>query len=160
MKNLILIRHAKSSWDLPISDFDRTLTVKGVQDAHKVSTEAINFLPKSYLIWSSDAKRAQETAKIFAQNFSYPIEKIVFKHELYTFEEKKLESIINTCSMKIDNLIVFGHNDAITNFVNKFGSIFITNVSTSGLVSIQFNINDWMELKTGLTEKVIFPKGL
>jgi len=145
---------------MPISDFDRTLTLKGVQDDHKVSTEAIKFLPKSYVIWSSDAKRAQETAKIFAQNFSYPIENIEFKNDLYTFEEKKLESIINTCSTEIDNLIVFGHNDAITNFVNKFGSIFIINVSTSGLVSIQFNTNDWTELDKGLTQKIIFPKGL
>ena len=160
MKNLILIRHSKSCWDMPINDFDRTLTLKGVQDAHKVSTEAIKFLPKSYIIWSSEAKRAQETAKIFAQNFSYPIENIEFKSDLYTFEEKKLESIINTCSPEIDNLIVFGHNDAITNFVNKFGSIFITNVSTSGLVSIQFNTNDWTELDKGLTQKIIFPKGL
>jgi hypothetical protein len=37
-------------------------------------------------------------------------------------------------------MLFFGHNSAITNFVNKFG-IFIDNVSTSGFVS-EFETND------------------
>ena len=160
MKQLILVRHAKSSWGAPLRDIDRPLTNKGIQDAHLVSSQISNQIPKSFLVWSSIAKRATETAIIFAQNISFPIESIIFKEELYTFDESKLEKIIKSCPNEYDNLILFGHNEAITNFVNKFGSIFIDNVSTSGFVNIIFDTNSWNEIEKGVTKKVIFPSDL
>jgi phosphohistidine phosphatase len=36
MKNLILIRHAKSNWDAPLQD--RPLDQRGMKDAHLVSS--------------------------------------------------------------------------------------------------------------------------
>ena len=160
MKELILIRHSKSSWGVPLLDIDRPLTSKGIQDAHLVSTQISNQIPKSFMVWSSIAKRASETAIIFAQNISFPIESIIFKEELYTFDERKLEQIIKLCPNDYDNLILFGHNEAITNFVNKFGNIFIDNVSTSGFVNIIFDNNSWKDIKKGVTKKVIFPSDL
>ena len=160
MKKLILIRHAKSSWQAPLRDFDRPLMKSGIHDAHLVSTNIIEYVPKNYLMWSSAAKRAAETAMIFAQNISYPIESIVFKEELYTFDDRKLEDIIKSCPNEYDNLILFGHNEAITNFVNKFGNVFIDNVSTSGFVSINFDSNKWNAIQNGNTVKTIFPRDL
>ena len=43
MKNLILIRHAKSSWEAPLHDKDRPLTSQGMQSAHLVSSHAIKY---------------------------------------------------------------------------------------------------------------------
>ena len=160
MKQLILIRHAKSSWDAPLQDVDRPLSNKGIQDAHLVSSNIVNQIPKSFIVWSSFAKRAAETAMIFSQNISFPFESVVVKEELYTFDDKKLEKIIKSCSNDYDNLILFGHNEAITNFVNKFGSIFINNVSTCGFVNITFEQNSWENIEKGTTKKVIFPRDL
>jgi len=160
MKQLILVRHAKSSWDAPLRDFDRPLTNKGIHDAHLVSSNISNQVPKSFIVWSSAAKRASETAVIFAQNISFPVESIVFKDDLYTFDERKLEEIIKSCPDDYDNLIVFGHNEAITNFVNKFGNILIDNVSTSGFVKINFENSDWNSIEKGTTKKVILPRDL
>jgi phosphohistidine phosphatase len=160
MKQLMLVRHAKSSWDAPLRDFDRPLTSNGIHDAHLVSSEISKHIPKMYLLWSSPAKRAAETAVIFAQNLSFPVESIVFKEELYTFDGKKLEEIIKSCPDVYDNLIVFGHNEAITNFVNKFGNIFVDNVSTSGFVKIIFENTSWNNIENGITKKVIFPRDL
>jgi len=160
MKDLVLVRHAKSSWEAPIRDFDRPLTSKGIKDAHLVSSQISSLISKTFIIWSSAAKRASETAMIFAQNISFPIESIIFKDELYTFDERKLEQIIKSCSDDYDHLIVFGHNEAITNFVNKFGNTFIDNVSTSGFVNIIFDQNSWKDISQGVTKKVIFPRDL
>ena len=80
------------------------------------------------------------------------IETIFFSDELYTFDEKKLFEIIKKCKNEHDNLILFGHNEAITNFVNKFGNIFIENVPTSGLVWIKFDCLEWKLLKKGKTQ--------
>ena len=160
MKNIILIRHAKSSWNAPLNDKDRPLTSQGAKDAHLVSLKSLNFIPKNYIILSSTAKRAQETALIFAQNFSYPLESIVFKEELYTFDGNQLEKVIKSFNNHSESVILFGHNEAITNFVNKFGAIFIDNVPTSGFVALQFEANDWVNISKGKTLKTIFPKEL
>ncbi len=160
MKNLILIRHAKSSWESPLHDKDRTLTTQGIQDAHIVSSHISDYIPKTYIIWTSSARRATDTALIFAQNISYPVECIVYKDDLYTFEEKKLEKIIKSCSNIFESVILFGHNGAITNFVNKFGDVFIENVPTAGFVSLKFDTDDWKKIKKGKIEKIIFPKDL
>ena len=160
MKNLILIRHAKSSWEAPLRDIDRPLDVRGILDAHLVSMNCQTFIPKTFLIWSSTASRASETAMIFAQNFSYPVENIIFKEELYTFDAKELEKIIKSFNNHYDNIILFGHNEAITNFVNKFGDVLIDNVPTSGFVSIKFDTDNWESLSKGKTHKTLFPREL
>jgi phosphohistidine phosphatase len=160
MKNLILIRHAKSSWEAPLKDFDRPLMKKGILDAHEVSSHISKFLPKTYIIWSSTAARALETAIIFAQNISYPIESIVYKDDLYTFDERQLEKVIKSCDNRFESVILFGHNEAITNFVNKFGDVFVENVPTAGFVSLQFEANSWDAIQKGKTHKTIFPKDL
>lgn len=160
MKQLILVRHAKSSWDLPVQDFDRPLSNRGIQNAHLVSGKAVNYLPDTFIIWSSAAKRAMETAIIFTQNFNCPIESIILKRELYTFDLDKLEASIKNCNNQFDNLILFGHNEAITNFVNKFGNVYVENVSTSGFVSITFDTDTWVTISKGKTIKVLFPKDL
>ena len=71
-----------------------------------------------------------------------------------------MERVIKSCSDVFDNVILFGHNEAITNFVNKFGDVFIDNVPTAGFVSLQFDTNSWGKIKKGETKKIIFPKKL
>ena len=160
MKNLILVRHAKSSWETPLKDRDRPLSKNGLQAAHLVSSYVSKYLPKTYLFWTSVAERASQTALIFAQNLSYPIESIIYKEELYTFDENQLAKVIKSCKNEFDSVILFGHNGAITNFVNKFGDVFIENVPTSGFVSVKFDTDDWKKIKKGKIKKIIFPKDL
>ena len=97
---------------------------------------------------------------LFAQNILYPIESIIFKEELYTFDEKQLEKVVKSFSDIFENVILFGHNDAITNFVNKFGDVFISHVPTAGFVSLQFETDDWGKIGKGKTKKIIVPKEL
>lgn len=158
MKNLIVIRHAKSSWEAPLIDKDRPLNNRGINDAHLVSTNIVGDLPKTFIIWSSTAKRAAETALIFTQNFSCPEESIIFKDDLYTFDAGQLEKIVKSCDNDYDSVILFGHNEAITDFVNKFGDVYIDNVATSGMVSLQFDTDSWTSIAKGKTRKVVFPK--
>ncbi|WP_281225257.1 SixA phosphatase family protein [Flavobacterium aquiphilum] len=160
MKNLILIRHAKSSWEVPLHDKDRPLTSQGMQSAHLVSSTAIKYLPKTFSIWSSTAERAVETALIFAQNINFPLESIIYKDELYTFDERKLEKVIKSYSNGYDSIIIFGHNEAITNFVNKFGDVYIDNVPTAGFVHIEFDCESWDDIHKGKTKKMLFPRDL
>ena len=157
MKNLILIRHAKSSWDAPVQDKDRSISKRGITDAHLIALKTAAILPESYIVWCSAAKRAKETAYIFSEYLTIPLETIHFSDELYTFDDKKLFQMLLNCKNEHDSLILFGHNEAITNFVNKFGDIYIDNVPTTGVVHLQFETANWNTITKGKTITTLFP---
>ncbi len=158
MKKLILIRHGKSSWDLSVIDKERPLANRGIKDAYLMSEEIQRYLPNSYLLWSSTAKRASETAKIFAQNLKCPDDLIVYKDSLYTFDEAQLEEEIKRCNDRYENLIIFGHNPAITDFVNEYGNVYVENIKTCGIAILSFDQNEWNNIARGTVQKIIFPK--
>ena len=157
MKNLIVIRHAKSSWEAPLLDQNRPISVRGIHDAQLISSKLNELLPQHFVIWSSIAKRAVETAGIFIQNLVYPAKEIVYKPELYTFEMRQLERAIKACDNDCDTLIVFCHNEAVTDFVNKFGDQKIENIPTTGLVSLMFDSDSWDAIRDGKIKQKLFP---
>lgn len=160
MKKLTIVRHAKSSWKFNLPDHQRPLNTRGTHDANKVSNslKAADFKPD--LLLSSNAIRAQTTAEVFIKNLEIPLDICQFNHELYDFSGEYLTFHIKNCPNHINHLMVFGHNDAITNFVNTFGNKTIDNVPTCGLVSINFNTTLWNEIELGNTILTIFPKDL
>lgn len=160
MKKLILIRHAKSSWKYPLKDFDRPLNEIGIQKATKMALQTKSVVDDNFIIWSSSAKRAKDTCEIFMNNWELKNKQVIFKDNLYVFTSNKLEEIVKSCQDNVNNLILFGHNSAITDFVNKFGSIFVENVPTAGFVSIIFDSVSWATIKNGVTDKIIFPRDI
>lgn len=161
MKNLILIRHAKAEADsVSGTDHDRAISASGRADALKVSTEAVNNLPSNLKIRSSSARRTTQTAAIFCKTFNISISEVDFDDALYTFDGRQLATIIRNTPNSIQNLLIFGHNEAITEIVNNFGNIKIDNVPTSGFVSISFDTDNWNNINNGKTIKTIFPRDL
>jgi phosphohistidine phosphatase len=160
MKRLIVIRHAKSSWDYPHNDIDRPLEARGRKDAEHIAAACQKYLPEQFVIQCSIAKRAYETCTIIANGIGYPLDRVIFQEALYTFDDHQLERVVRAFNDDYQNVILFGHNEAITNFVNKFGSVFIDNVPTCGFILLQFDTSEWMSIDKGITLKTIFPKDL
>lgn len=158
MINLILIRHAKSSWETTLNDVARPLSVRGINDAHLVSEALKSFLPKSFIVWTSVATRAFNTAVIFCQNMNVSLDSIIVKKDLYTFDLERLEKTVRKCENSHQSLILFGHNDAITNFVNKFGDRTIESVPTSSVIIMGFDEEDWRNIKKGRIIKELYPR--
>ncbi len=160
MKKLILIRHAKSSWKYNVIDHERPLNSRGKIDVEIVS----NHLKKSFssidLVLSSDAFRAKRTATAFIKNLSINQDIVHLNHDLYDFSGSNLLKVIKNCNDKVNELMIFGHNHAITAFVNTYGSQYIENVPTCGVVIIEFNIDKWENLNKGKTLKTVFPRDL
>ncbi|WP_346882472.1 histidine phosphatase family protein [uncultured Algibacter sp.] len=160
MKNLILVRHAKSSWKYNVIDHERPLNDRGIEDANLIS----NYVAKQKIVvdklMSSDAKRAKTTSDIFITNLNIDKSIVQLNHELYDFSGENLINVIKNCDNSINNLMIFGHNHAITAFVNTFGDKDIDNVPTCGFVIIEFNTDYWEDLKQGKTLKTIFPRDL
>ncbi|HLW62133.1 MAG TPA: histidine phosphatase family protein [Flavobacterium sp.] len=160
MKKLILIRHGKSSWDQPLEDHERPLSNKGILNNNRVFETIQPQLPERFLIWSSSAKRAYDTAKIFNEVSGIPQELTIVKPELYTFDHQNLMKTIRKCESSVPHLILFGHNNAITDFVNTFGDKYIENVPTSGIVVLEFEEDDWKTINKGKILTTLFPKDL
>lgn len=160
MKNLIIIRHAKSDHTTQLKDIDRPINDRGIEDAILVATDFLNFIPEKFVIYCSSAKRTKETAIIFANTILYPVSSIIYYDNLYTFDENSFANVIKSFDNGLDNVILFGHNNAISDFVNKFGDIYIENVPTAGLIWLQFHTVDWNELNKGKIKKTIFPRNL
>lgn len=159
MLKIILVRHAKSSWQYHVSDHERPLKTSGINDIDIISKEFVGKVNPD-LILSSDALRAKTTAEIFIANLNIDLKKIIFNHDLYDFSGADLIKTIKQCSNSVKELMIFGHNNAITNFANSYGTKIIDNVPTSGVVIIAFEIPNWKALKKGQTIQTLFPKDL
>ena len=55
MKNLYLVRHAKSSWKLPVDDLKRPLKKRGILDAILISDHIKKLVSKPDFLLTSDA---------------------------------------------------------------------------------------------------------
>lgn len=160
MKRIILVRHAKSSWEFDVSDRERPLKKRGVYDANLV-VEAFNKLNFDVEnVYSSPARRALDTCRIFLNSEKLRDKIPNIKEELYDFSGSQVNAFIKHLPQDENNVMIFGHNHAFTSISNIFGSTYIDNVPTSGLVVIKFETNSWNSIEKGTTELTIFPRDL
>ncbi|MFD2914353.1 SixA phosphatase family protein [Psychroserpens luteus] len=160
MKTLILVRHAKSSWEFNVDDKDRPLKKRGNTDADLVSMAFVNrglVIDKAF---SSPANRALSTCKIFINNLNISNDKLVIQDDLYDFGGEQVINFLKTLDTHYQNVMIFGHNHAFTSICNIFGNTFIDNLPTSGLVVIDFDVNSWIDINKGSTRFTIFPRDL
>ena len=151
LKTLLLLRHAKSSWEkLNINDHDRSLNKRGKKDAPKMGKviKELDIVPD--VIISSSAKRAMDTAKLIAENCKH--KKNIEKNPL--LYASTLENYIDVISMVSDyhqKVLVVGHNPIIEELVNKFINQ-MEIIPTCTLVQLSLNIKSW-KLLNGLNYK-------
>jgi phosphohistidine phosphatase len=149
MKNLYLIRHAKSDWsDESKSDFERGLNKRG-QRAIFTMTDALKtkkLMPD--LILSSSAKRAKLTAKGLAKEIGYTGE-IKYHNALYMAEVEEVLTLIQDIDDKYNTIFLVGHNPETTELSNRMTNAYIDNIPTLGIVAIQLSIESWKNLKPG-----------
>ncbi|MCV6628523.1 MAG: histidine phosphatase family protein [Flavobacteriaceae bacterium] len=160
MKRLILIRHAKSSWKYDVDDEKRPLKKRGILDAGNIG-KALK--EKGYdiaAIYSSPATRALETATIVTRALGRKQEDIVLVDQLYDFSGSALWDTITNMPETQETVLVFGHNYAITNLVNTYGSKEIDSVPTAGLTVIEFGDRPWKEISAGETTFFLRPKSI
>ncbi|PNQ72334.1 histidine phosphatase family protein [Hanstruepera neustonica] len=160
MRKLILVRHAKSSWDHGLSDINRPLKERGFKDAKVVANKLLESNYQIDRVLTSNAVRAMTTAEIFVNTLKFVENIVILNNRLYDFSGENLVEVIKKCPININTLMIFGHNHAITNFVNRFGSQYINNVPTCGVVVIDFDIPNWQKLDKGETVLTLFPKDL
>lgn len=160
MKTLILFRHGKSSWEYSVGDKDRPLLPRGISDAILV---ADNFNEQELpidAVFSSPANRALHTSMIFVRQLYFSLDKFRVINELYDFSGEHVLQFIKGIDKTLNTVVIFGHNHAFTHIANSLGNSYIENVPTSGLVHLEFDVDQWSSVEKGVTKQTIFPKQL
>jgi phosphohistidine phosphatase len=160
MKEVIFMRHGKSSWEYRVADQDRPLNQRGIDDAHLVGGVFAKTDQDVDRIYSSPANRALHTCMIVAKELGYQLQQVSIDAMLYDFSGDNVLSFLKGLDNELGSIMLFGHNHALTYVANALGTKNIENVPTSGLVHIRFDIGHWKELHQGKTVNTIFPKHL
>lgn len=145
MKTLLILRHAKSSWDHPgLRDHDRPLNPRGRRDAPRMG----RFLAERDLvpdrIVSSTAVRARTTAELAAAEFGEEVE-IETTYDLYGAHPDGYIEVAEAMGGAAERLMLVGHNPGITALV-----AYLTGAGeympTAALAAVELDIDDWPEL--------------
>jgi len=149
MKTLLIVRHAKSSWDQNVdSDFDRPLNDRGRRDAPTMAQRLVKTGIKIDAFVSSPAKRARQTAELFIHEFDRKAKEIRFIPELYHASPETLRDVVTALDDKDGSVAVFSHNPGITSFVNSLTSVRLDNMPTCAIFAVTIPISHWKEFMT------------
>ena len=161
MKKLIVIRHAKSSWDdHTLADFDRPLNKRGERDAPRMGKrlKEKRIIPDALL--TIPATRAITTCKKIAETLGCPLTALKTDERLYHAGEETILKVVQELNDKHDLVLLFGHNPGLTDFVNRLLNENIDNIPTCGVVSCLLPTDKWKQIiwGTGKMEFFDYPK--
>jgi len=150
MRQLFIIRHAKSSWDNMLQkDFDRTLNERGMRDAPAMAKRLVDKGISIDKFVSSTAVRAFTTATFFAKAYHQKESDIIAVPELYHAGEEVFYKTIRGLDNKFNSVALFSHNPGITYFVNTLTNSRIDEMPTCGIFAIKAPIEKWEDIEEG-----------
>jgi phosphohistidine phosphatase len=149
MKSLILVRHAKSSWDDPSqSDYDRPLNDRGRKDAPMMAKRLVAKGIRSDALVSSPAIRAFTTAQAFAAAMDIPKHLLHTAGPLYMAGPADFFRVIASLDDGVGTAALFSHNPGITDFANLLGVARIDHFPTCSVLGIHADTAHWKDFET------------
>lgn len=153
MKQILLIRHAKSSWDSAgLDDFDRPLAERGLNDAPLMGQFVTKAGYNPAVIYSSPAKRAVETSKLFAESAQIDLDNIEWNEDLYYGSMKDYIEQIQSASNDHERIMMVGHNPIMENTAGMLAGSehkIAVRMPTASLVCLESYANSWKEVTPG-----------
>lgn len=157
MKSLLLIRHAKSSWDSPsLTDFDRPLNDRGLRDAPMMAQRLLSKKISIDCFVSSTANRAFSTAVFFAKAFGQKEKAIVRLDNLYHATPRQFATVIGNLNDGWETVALFSHNPGITEYANQLGIARIDNMPTCGIFGVQAFCQKWASFAEAEKQFLLF----
>lgn len=147
MKTLLLLRHAKSSWnDNHLSDHERPLNLRGKRDASRMGRLLLekNLVPD--LILSSTAKRAHLTAQKVAWACGYK-GKMEYIQELYESDTGIYLQVLAQQGGCFDRILIVGHNPEMETFLAMLTGN-QEKMPTAALAHLQLFIDQWKDISS------------
>ncbi|MDG2093586.1 MAG: histidine phosphatase family protein [SAR86 cluster bacterium] len=162
MKQIFLLRHAKSDWStLGQQDFERPLVKRGINDALLISQYIQDKKHSVDAVFCSSAIRTKETFDLCAHSFNFSIEKATYLDELYFVSVDKAIKLIKGLDNNLSSVLLVGHNPTMHILLEEITGKTIDSFSTCALAQICIE-NSWkdLSLKNCELKSFIRPKEL
>ncbi|MEM6641029.1 MAG: histidine phosphatase family protein [Pseudomonadota bacterium] len=157
MKTLLLMRHAKSSWDddqLP--DHARPLNDRGRRDVPTIGDRLSQRELYPDMILSSSAVRARTTAALVAPYVNLPADRVAVTDDLYMANTDIYLSLVQLADTNVDTLMLVAHNPGITEFASSLTDAAIDHMPTASVFICRFDVAAWHEVEPGTGRYVAF----
>ncbi|MEI8383402.1 MAG: histidine phosphatase family protein [Planctomycetota bacterium] len=145
MKTLLLLRHAKSSWeDAALPDHDRPLKPRGVKAARRIGRllREQNLIPERILC--STATRAIETLRLVEEE-SQQQAATEFIAALYHCSPGEFITSIHGVEADVNSVMIVGHNPGMEEWLqNLIGKP--ETMPTGCLVQMALPLDDWSQV--------------
>jgi len=161
VKTLLLLRHAKSSWDdKSLRDFDRPLNKRGLKAAPMVGEIIRKRKLRPELVLSSPAERAKETTRLVCDAAGLSA---VVRDEpgIYEASARKLLEIASQIEETVNTAMIVGHNPGFEELLAILTGA-AHRMPTAALACIELNIEEWSNVssRSGRLEWLVKPKEL
>ena len=163
-KRLILIRHAKSSWDAPFDDHARTLNDRGRHSASAIGAwlQTQGYIPDA--IYCSDAARTVETTQRIVEAMGAS-PSVNYLSQMYHGSPATLWKVLRKA--EADTVALVAHNPGIAFFAEdvvaqKPDHPRFMDYPTCATLVCDFPVNDWAEAasRSGQVVDFVVPKDL
>ena len=147
MKTLLVLRHAKSSWDdTALDDHERPLNERGRRDGPRMGELVREHRLTPDIIISSDAVRARRTAEAVAKATRYAGE-VRLDRLLYLASPADILAVLRTIrETKAGTVMIVGHNPGLEELVTQLTGE-QQDLPTAALAQIGLPIDRWRDLK-------------
>ncbi len=145
MKQLFIMRHAKSSWkEIDLIDHDRPLNKRGNRDAPRMGKLLVQqgLLPE--LILSSTALRARSTAMLVADALDYE-DAIELNENLYHPTVANCIEVLESLYYNYDSVLLVAHNPGVERLTAHLTGK-NQEFPTATIAHIKLPINSWRDL--------------
>ena len=146
-RRLLVLRHAKSSWaESHIDDWDRPLNDRGRRDAPNVGRllRRLSLVPD--FIISSDAVRAETTARLVAEAAGYT-GPIVLAPSLYHAAPGAIIDVLREApAPDARAIMIVAHNPGLEDLVSQLTGDHVS-LPTAALVNLALPVQDWSGLE-------------
>ena len=138
MKTLYLMRHGKSSWEIPgLVDRERPLLDVGIERTERRAQELKASGVRLDAIWTSDAVRAVQTTEIVRKVFGLKTENVFVDPAIYDAEHvNDFRRIVLAIPNDFETVLLVGHNPLLTEFAQLFTRDRIDEMKTSQIVGL------------------------
>ncbi len=106
---MILMRHAKSSWEDNVADFDRPLNRRGLRDAPRIAAELSDRGWYPDVVVHSAALRTTQTWEMMASQFP-EVRQVVSSKSLYHGAPADIRQAAETLPADCGTCLIIGHN--------------------------------------------------
>jgi phosphohistidine phosphatase len=156
------MRHAKAMKDSADgSDFERDLEERGKKDASEMANAFSKTKIKPQFLIASPAKRTKKTAQIFLKESKLTHIPQELDSHIYLATISDIMHVVHELNDLYQNVVLVGHNPAVTSIIGYLSPTFIEHVPTSGIVVVSFQEKTWklIQSRSGKIEWTGSPKG-